>query len=160
MSSLCLEKWISPGFESSNSHVFHSFYVFAGLGLSISWLLIIPEIPRAVSWDEIQKEPWSLPYQTPSSWLDFPFSLHPIDATWVNSVGSWGAFALVVESVKPIPKCSQKPAEMASGGEKSVIKCTGISLKGYKIRNLSHLSFICSRSLLPCQTGLIGVSGD
>lgn len=37
---------------------------------------------------------------------------------------------------------SQKPGEKASGREKLVIKCADISLKRYKIRNLSLLSFI------------------
>lgn len=70
------------------------------------------------------------------------------------------AFALVVEGIKVLPKYSLNLAEMVSGIEELATKYAGISLKRYKIRNLSVPSFIHCSSLLPCQTGLIGVFGD
>lgn len=105
--------WVWKQFPPS-----HSFSVPAGLGISIACLAIMPENPKAISWDEIQREPRSLPYQRV-----FLLARHPFcsSAHWC-CFGEFRsfvmclrtAFALVVEGIKVLPKCSLNPAEMVS----------------------------------------------
>lgn len=105
--------WVWKQFPPS-----HSFSVPAGLGISIACLAIMPENPKAISWDEIQREPRSLPYQRV-----FLLARHPFcsSAHWC-CFGEFRsfvmclrtAFALVVEGIKVLPKCSLNPAEIVS----------------------------------------------